>query len=162
MAKDSNDFNKGDQNGKGRGKRGRKGENGQGRQDELFAMTPAEILERSPPWDLDAEMAVLGSILLHPDVCDDLVLVLRSDDFYDDANRKLYQHMIAMFESGRKVDTTLLVNQLRSSGDLELIGGAAYLAKLANSVGNVGHAEYYAEIIRDKAVLRKFDSEGSL
>lgn len=155
MAKDSSEFNKGDQNGKIRGKRTRKGENGQGRQDDLFAMTPAEILERSPPWNIDAEMAVLGSMLLHPDVCDDLVLVLRSDDFYDDANRKLYQHMIAMFESGRKVDTTLLVNQLRSSGDLELIGGAAYLAKLANSVGNVGHAEYYAEIIRDKALLRR-------
>ncbi len=155
MATDSRGSKKGSTEGRTRGQKPRRGGQENDKSEGLFQLTPTEILERSPPWDLDAEMAVLGSMLLHPDVCDELVMILRSDDFYDDANRKLYQHMISMYESGRKIDTTLLLNQLRSAGDLELIGGAAYLARLANSVGNVGHAEYYAEIIKDKAVLRK-------
>src|SRR5687768_9084101 len=83
----------------------------------------SEILDRQPPRNLEAERGVLGSILLLPDVCDDVALVLRVDDFYDDANRKLYQCMLDMHSSGHRIDTTLLVERLRSCGDLELIGG---------------------------------------
>jgi replicative DNA helicase len=146
---------KGAAEGRTRGRRPRKDGSFEGNDNNLLSATPAEILEKSPPWDLDAEMGVLGSILLHPDVCDELVLLVRADDFYDDAHRKLFQHMVGMYESGRRIDTTLLVNQLKTGGDYELVGGAAYLAKLAKSVGNVGHAVYYAEIVRDKAVLRR-------
>jgi replicative DNA helicase len=114
-----------------------------------------EILDRAPPCDVSAEMGVLGSILLLPDVANDLALVLRADDFYDDANRKLYQHMMQMFDSGQKIDVMLLVHKLKQAGDYELIGGSAYLAKLANSVANAAHAVYYAEIVRSKATFRK-------
>lgn len=72
-------------------------------------------------------MGVLGSILLLPDVANDLTLILRPDDFYDDANRKLYSHMMAMFDAGIKIDVMLLVNRLKQSGDYELVGGSAYL-----------------------------------
>jgi replicative DNA helicase len=119
------------------------------------APKPSEILERSPPFDIAAEMGVLGSVMLSPDVCDELTLILREDDFYDDAHRKLYHHMLAMHESGRKIDVTLLVNELKKAGEYELIGGAAYLAKLANSVPNAAHAKYYGEIVRTKATLRR-------
>ncbi len=115
----------------------------------------AEILDRSPPFDLVAEMGALGCILLNPDVCNELALIVREDDFYDDAHRKLYGHMKNMYESGHKIDAMLLVNHLKSAGDFELIGGAAYLAKLANSVPNAAHAKYYAEIVRTKATLRR-------
>lgn len=115
----------------------------------------AQILDRSLPFDLDAEMGVLGSILLNPDVCNDLALILRSDDFYDDANRKLYHHIKTMYEDGQKIDATLLVSHLRSTGEFDLIGGAAYLAKLANTVPNAAHASYYAQIVRSKATLRR-------
>ncbi|MCA9132311.1 MAG: replicative DNA helicase, partial [Planctomycetales bacterium] len=109
----------------------------------------------TPPCDVPAEMAVLGSILLMPDVCDDLVMILKADDFYDDANRKLYQHMTDMIDLGQKIDVTLLVNRLKTMEDYEATGGSAYLAKLANVVPNAAHAVYYAEIVRSKATYRK-------
>jgi replicative DNA helicase len=119
------------------------------------AVRPADILERSPPVDHAAEMGVLGSILLNPDVCDDLVLILREEDFFDDAHRKLFHHLREMQDAGQKIDVTLLVSRLKDAGDFELVGGAAYLAKLANSVSNPAHAVYYARIVRDKATFRR-------
>jgi len=115
----------------------------------------AEILDRQPPRNLEAERGVLGSILLLPDVCDDVALALRADDFYDEANRKLYQCMLDMHSAGHRIDTTLLVERLRSCGDLELIGGMAYLAEVARSVPNAAHAVYYANIVRNKSTLRQ-------
>ncbi len=119
------------------------------------------ILDRTPPCDVSAEIAVLGSILLMPDVMDDLVMVLKADDFYDDANRKLYQHVSDMIDLGQKIDVTLLVNRLKTMDDYEVVGGSAYLAKLANSVPNAAHAVFYAEIVRSKATLRKLIEAGT-
>lgn len=113
------------------------------------------ILDRSPPLDLMSEMAVLGSALLNPDVINDLTLVVKSEDFYDDAHRKIYHHMQEMYDTGRKIDVGLLVSRLKDAGELELIGGVAYLAKLGNSVPNPAHATYYGEIVRDKATVRR-------
>ncbi len=115
----------------------------------------SEILDRQPPRNLDAERGVLGSILLLPDCCDDIALVLRADDFYDEANRKLYTHVAEMHSSGSRIDTTLLVERLRNAGDLELIGGIGYLAEVARSVPNAAHALYYADIVRNKSTLRQ-------
>jgi replicative DNA helicase len=114
----------------------------------------SEILDRQPPCDVAAEQAVLGSIMLLPEACDEVAFILRSDDFYDDANRKLYENMLGMHDEGRKIDLTLLVDQLKQSGDLESIGGTAYLATIMNSVATAAHATYYAEIVRKKATLR--------
>ncbi|MDX1926720.1 MAG: replicative DNA helicase [Pirellulaceae bacterium] len=116
---------------------------------------PEPILDRTPPCDVSAEIAVLGSILLMPDVCDDLALVLKADDFYDDANRKLYQHMMGMIDIGQKIDVTLLVHRLKTMGDYEATGGSAYLAQLANAVPNAAHALYYADIVRSKGTYRR-------
>ncbi|MDZ4819144.1 MAG: replicative DNA helicase [Planctomycetota bacterium] len=119
------------------------------------APVTSEILDRQPPRNLDAERGVLGSIMLLPDCCDDVALILRDTDFYDDANQKLYAHMLEMHASGQRIDTTLLVERLRNAGDLELIGGIAYLAEVARSVANAAHAVYYAEIVRNKSTLRQ-------
>ena len=75
----------------------------------------SEILDRQPPRNLEAERGVLGSILLLPDVCDDVALVFAADDFYDDANRKLYQCMLDMHSGGQRIDTTLLVERLEAA-----------------------------------------------
>jgi replicative DNA helicase len=120
--------------------------------------TPArvspEILDRLPPHNLDAEKGVLGSILLDPNLADDVALVLRPEDFYAEANEKLYGHLLAMHDEGHRIDSTLLMERLRSAGDLELIGGMAYLAEVAHSVPYASNAVYYAEIVRAKATLR--------
>ncbi len=118
------------------------------------AKISSEILDRQPPRNLEAERGVLGSILLLPEVCDEVALAVRPEDFYDDANRRLFGHMLSMHDAGRQIDTTLLVERLRSAGDFELVGGEAYLAEVLHSVPTSAHAVYYAQIVRDKATLR--------
>ncbi len=118
------------------------------------AQVGSEILDRMPPQNLDAERGVVGSLLLDPNLCDDVALILRPDDFYADANQKLYAHLLAMHDEGKRIDATLLLERLDTSGDLELVGGAAYLAEVVHSVPHAANAVYYAEIVRDKATLR--------
>ncbi len=121
----------------------------------------SEILQREVPFDREAEMGVLGSILLLPEVCDDLASILRDDDFYDDANRKLFSHLRGMHDEGEKIDVTLLVSRLRKAEEFEAIGGAAYLGRLATSVPNAAHAVYYAKIVAEKATYRKLIEAGT-
>lgn len=118
------------------------------------AKVSAEILDRQPPVNLEAEQGVLGSIMLKPDVLDDVALILRPDDFYDEANCKLFKHLLGMYEDGRKFDVTLLVERLKSTGDFDAVGGTSFLEKTFNSVANSAHARYYAEIVRDKSTCR--------
>ncbi len=114
----------------------------------------SEILDREPPFNLDAERGVLASILLLPDVCDDVALILRPDDFYDDANRKIFEHMLAMHDEGKKIDTTLLVERLKSAGDFEAIGGPAYMGRVIPSAPHAAHAIHYSRIVQQKATYR--------
>ena len=114
----------------------------------------SEILDRLPPHNLDAEKGVLGSILLDPNLADDVATIVRPDDFYAEANQKLFASLLAMHDEGRRIDATLLLERLRSAGDLEAVGGAAYLAEVIHSVPYASNAVYYAGIVRDKATLR--------
>ena len=81
----------------------------------------AEILQRQQPFDLEAEMGVIGSVLLLPEVSDEIAS-LRPDDFYDDANRKIYETLREMHDTGEKIDITLLVSKLRTAGEHEKVG----------------------------------------
>lgn len=114
----------------------------------------SEILDRLPPQNLEAEKGVLGSILLDPNVADDVAMTIRPEDFYCEANEKLYRHLQAMHDDGSRIDATLLLERLRLAGDLEAIGGAAYVAEVLHSVPYAANAVYYAEIVRAKATLR--------
>ncbi len=100
-------------------------------------------------------------MLLDASVCDEIALTLRPTDFYSDANRKLFEHILMMHESGKRIDAMLMLEQLTRSGDLELVGGAAYLAEVAQSVPFAANANYYAEIVRDKATLRSLIHAGT-
>ena len=121
----------------------------------------SEILDRLPPQNLDAEKAVIGSLLLDCNLCDDVALILHADDFYADANQKLFRHVLEMHSSGKRIDVTLLVEQLKQAGDFEAIGGAAYLAEVAQSVPYAANAVYYAQIVREKATLRDLIHAGT-
>jgi replicative DNA helicase len=118
------------------------------------ARVSAEILDRLPPQNLEAERGVLGSLLLVPDLCDEVALIIRPDDFYADANRLLFESILEMHNAGQRVDATLLVEKLRTKGQFEAVGGMAYLAEVAQSVPYAANATYYAKIVRDKATLR--------
>ena len=114
----------------------------------------SEILDRLPPHNLDAERGVLGSVMLDPNLCDEVVMILRPDDFYADAHRRLFQQIVAMHDEGKRIDITLIVERLTQAGELEAVGGMAYVAEVIQSVAVAAHAVYYAEIVRNKAVLR--------
>jgi replicative DNA helicase len=126
------------------------------RMDERPAMPrlSSELLDRLPPQSLDAEKGVLGSLLLDPELCDEVALLLRKEDFYAGANQLLYQHLLDMHNEGVRVDSLLLLDRLKQKGDLESVGGAAYLGDVINSVPTAANAEHYARIVRDKATLR--------
>jgi replicative DNA helicase len=114
----------------------------------------AELLDRLPPQSLEAERGVLGSMLIDPELCDEVALILRADDFYSDAHGKIYHHMVAMRDEGKRLDAMLLVERLKQAGELAAVGGMAYVGELATAVPVPAHAVYYAKIVRDKSTLR--------
>ena len=118
------------------------------------ASSAPHILDRQPPFDLSAEHGVLGSLLLKPDTCDDVALILRENDFYDDANRTLFRHMMQLHDAGATIDAVILVDHLKSAGVFEAIGGTAYLARIGRAVPNAAHAKYYAKIVLEKSTFR--------
>jgi len=112
-------------------------------------------LMRPMPSSIEAETAVLGSIFLLPDVLDNVIQILRPDDFYDDANRILFESILECATEGKKVDPTIIRENLKAKAKYDVIGGAAFFASVVTSVNNAAHAEYYADIVRNKATLRK-------
>jgi len=118
------------------------------------AELPSEILDRLPPQNLEAERGVLGSLLLDPELCDEVVLIVRPDDFYADANARLFSHLLALHEEGKRIDPVLLIERLRAAGELEAVGGPAYIAEVAQAVPYASNAVYYATIVRNKSTLR--------
>ena len=112
------------------------------------------LIEHSPPQNLEAEKGVIGGILINPLTCDDVATILRPEDFYSEIHRKLYRHLLEMYGSGAGVDLTLLLERLERSGDLIEIGGEAYLGEVMSDVQIAAHAPQYAEIVRDRAILR--------
>ncbi len=114
----------------------------------------AELLDRVPPQNLDAERDVLGSLMLLPDLCDELALILKPSDFYSKAHAEIFTAMLNLHEQGKRVDATLLVENLKDNQELEGIGGKAYIAELVHAVPTAANAEFYAKIVRDKATLR--------
>jgi len=117
--------------------------------------TDSEILDRLPPQSLDAERGVLGSLILDAQRCDEIASLLGPEDFYLEACKKLYSHILAVYDAQRCVDTTLLVARLRQAGDLEAVGGVAFLAEVMHFVPVAAHAAYYAEIVREKTQRRR-------
>ncbi len=114
----------------------------------------AELFDRQPPFNLEAEVGVLGSLMLMPETCDEIVNILRPADFFDESHSKLFQHIMDMHGAGKKIDMLLLRERLMASGDYEAVGGAAGLAEIFTSVPHAAHATFYANIVRSKATAR--------
>ncbi len=111
-------------------------------------------VDRALPCNIDAERGVIGAILLDPNLCDDVATIVRPNDFYLDKHRRIYRALVEMSASSQGIDLTLLVEQLRSSNELEEIGGEAYLAELMQSVQVTAHATHYANIVAQNAMRR--------
>ena len=113
-----------------------------------------QLFDRNLPFSAEAEAGVIGGMLLNSLVCDEVATIVRAQDFYSDANRRLFQCLLDMHNEGKGIDLILLTERLRRTGEMEQIGGEAYLAELMESVSVAAHAPRYAEIVRDKSVLR--------
>ncbi|HVJ69466.1 MAG TPA: replicative DNA helicase [Caulifigura sp.] len=113
------------------------------------------LFEKIPPQDLEAERSVLGSILLLNDAIDEVLPHLNADRFYADAHRRMFKAIADMYESGRRgIDAVTLAAELEKRGDLEQIGGPAYILQVLETVPHAAHAEYYSKIVRDKWLQR--------
>jgi replicative DNA helicase len=110
---------------------------------------------RVPPNDLDAEAAVLSAILLDSSAFDQVQEYLLPDHFYADANRRIFEAVLELQNSGRPVDVVSVAGFLRDRNRLEQIGGTPYLAQLADATPAVAHIAAHAQAVREKWRLRQ-------
>jgi replicative DNA helicase len=111
-------------------------------------------IDRIPPNNLEAEMALLGSILVDKEMMATVSEIVRPHDFYASLHESIYLALFALYEAGKPLDKVALAEELRSRGMLDKVGGLAYLSSLMAAVPTAASAEYYAKIVREKASLR--------
>lgn len=107
-----------------------------------------------PPQNLEAELSILGGILLDNDAINKVHEILVSADFYREAHRKIFDVMIDINSKGEPVDLITLNDALKTAGLLEDVGGSSFIASLADGVATAANIAYYAKIVKEKAVLR--------
>src|SRR5438105_12808527 len=118
-------------------------------------------VERLPPHSREAERCVLGSMLRDNGVIGDVLQIVRKDNFYADAHQKIYQAVVSLYDRGHPVDLVMLAELLKEQKQIEDVGGYAYLAELWDAAPTAANAEYYARIVRDKAVVRHLIHAGT-
>ena len=117
--------------------------------------------DRTLPHNLDAERSVLGAILLRNDAINAAVEVLQPEDFYRDAHQLLLEHMISLSERGAAIDLVTLAESLTRADALDKVGGPAYITRLVDGVPRTTNIEHYAQIVKEKATLRRLITEAS-
>ena len=114
-----------------------------------------DLLRRVPPHSVEAEQAVLSGVLMRPDVLHIMVDMLREEDFYLPSHAAIFRAILDLYRKNAPIDLVTLAEQLRNRNELEEAGGAVYLGELAQAVVSGANAEYYATIVRDKALQRQ-------
>ncbi|WP_347349464.1 replicative DNA helicase, partial [Nigerium sp.] len=112
-------------------------------------------VDRTPPQDLPAEQSVLGAMLLSKDAIGEVTEVLKGRDFYRPAHEFIYDAIMDLYGRGEPADAITVADTLGKRGQLAQVGGHIYLHDLVSSVSVTANATYYAEIVRDKATLRR-------
>jgi len=110
--------------------------------------------ERSLPHNLEAERSVLGAILIHNEAFNVAAEFIDTNDFFRVAHQQVFEKMITLSERGQAIDLVTLKDELGRSGNLDEVGGAAYIAGLADGVPRSTNVEHYARIVKEKATLR--------
>jgi replicative DNA helicase len=111
-------------------------------------------LEKVPPQNLEAEMAVLGSMLMDENAIAVAVEVLSSDSFYRDSHKKIFEAILSLYNSNKAVDLITLTDELKRNGTLEEIGGASFLTSVVNSVPTSANINHYVNIVKEKSIMR--------
>ena len=115
---------------------------------------------RLPPHDLDAEISVIGSILLDPLSIAKVLQFLHPEDFYRENNGQIYRASLDLFAAGEPIDNVTLASQLQQMGLLDRVGGRAQLASMQSVVPTAANIEYYGRIVKEKAYKRRLISAG--
>jgi replicative DNA helicase len=113
------------------------------------------FLKKTPPHSLEAERTVLGGILVQKESLNVVLSIISPEDFYTDAHRKILERIIVLVDKGLPVDILSLSEEVQRAGLLEDVGGMAYISALLDGVPRNLNVEYYAQIIKEKALLRR-------
>ncbi len=126
-----------------------------------FQDSAADSFDRVPPQALDAEMSVLGSMLLSKDAIGDIVEILEGTDFYKPQNETIFNTIVDLYAKGEPADPITVAAELSRTGQLQRVGDKSYLHSVVASVHTTANADYYAEIVRERSVLRRLVSAGT-
>lgn len=110
---------------------------------------------RVPPHNLEAEMSVLGSLMLDKDAIIKVADLVKVGDFYKDAHNIVYEVMLGLYEAREPIDVLSLSNRLDEKGKLDTVGGSAYLGTIVNAVPSASNVAHYAKLVQKKALLRR-------
>src|SRR5262250_502010 len=124
-------------------------------------MADTVVADRPLPHNPEAERSVLGAILLHNAAFNLAAEVIDSQDFFRDAHRRIFDKMVKLSERGDAIDLVTLKEELGRSGELEEVGGPAYITALVDGVPRSTNIEHYARIIKEKATLRSLISSAN-
>lgn len=124
---------------------------------QMISTTPSlrDLAHKVPPQNTQAEASLIGSLLLDREAIIKVADIVAGDDFYVAKNRLIFEAILALYEKREPIDVVTLSNKLESMGELEPVGGATYLTELVNSVPSAAHVVHYAQIVVQKATLRR-------
>ena len=118
-------------------------------------MATLPMPDRQPPYAPEAEISVLGGMLIDGDAVARALEVVDESMFYREANRRIFRSMTRLFQRGQVIDPITISEELKKTDELDFIGGLAYLAELLDAVPTAANIEYHARIVRERALLRK-------
>src|SRR4051812_29995693 len=119
------------------------------------------MAERTLPHNLEAEKCVLGAILINNQAFNQPAEAIDAGDFFRDAHRRIFEKIIGLTDKGEPVDLVTLKDELGRSGELDEVGGPAYIAALTDGVPRSANVEYYARIVKQKSTLRRLIQSAS-
>jgi replicative DNA helicase len=122
---------------------------------EAGGVATAPVVDRQLPYSPEAEIAVLGGMLIDPDAVAKAIEVVDDAMFYREPNRRLFRAMSRLFQGGQALDPVTVSEELKKTDELEVVGGLTYLAELLDAVPTAANLEYHARIVREKALLRR-------
>ena len=123
--------------------------------------TAIDYGSRTMPHDDVAEQSVLGGMLLSKDAIADVVESLRASDFYKPAHETIYEAILSLYGHGSPADAITVADELKKRGELARVGGASYIHTLIASVPTAANAQYYAEIVKEHAIMRRLIEAGT-
>ena len=112
------------------------------------APDPSQLFDRLPPHSIEAEMCLIGAMMLDKHIIGDIVSLVDRESFYREDHQILFELLISLYQSNRAIDAIVVREELIKAGRLDEIGGTSYLGQLLNAVPSAAHAAHYGRIVR--------------